>query len=118
MVLIQSALDRELLLVPVPPPGATTGEGRVATPVAAGATATAATVADGTWWGPARIAQVALAVLAILAIGIVVQIALLSRLEYRSAQVASLNSFRTVQPPTSLRKARSTADRVASPRVV
>ena len=98
MVLIQSALDRELLLVPVPPPGATTGDERVVAPAAVGATAPAAAVsevADGTRWGAARIAQVALAVLAVLAIGIVVQIALLSRLEYRSAQVTSLNAFRT-----------------------
>ncbi len=46
-------------------------------------------------WGPLRIVQVALAVLAILAIGVVVQLAVIGRLQYRSAQVGALNSFRT-----------------------
>ena len=39
--------------------------------------------------------QVALAVLAILAIGLVAQLALIGRLQYRSAQVGALNAFRT-----------------------
>jgi hypothetical protein len=51
--------------------------------------------ATSTSWGPARIIQVALAVLAILAIGLVAQLALIGRLQYRSAQVGALNSFRT-----------------------
>jgi len=41
------------------------------------------------------VAQVSLAVLAVLAIGVVIQIAVLSRLEYHSSQVSSLNNFRT-----------------------
>jgi sortase A len=97
MVLAQSALDRELLLVPVPPPGAATVDERVPGPTTADATATATTrpAPVDRRWGPARIAQVALAVLAVLALGVVLQIAVISRMEYRSAQVGALNAFRT-----------------------
>jgi LPXTG-site transpeptidase (sortase) family protein len=103
VALAQTALDREMLLVPVPPPGAGTareGEGTVV-PVAPPATtgtgpvAVAVAVAGSPAWGPVRIAQVALAVLAILTIGLVVQLAVIGRLQYRSAQVGALNTFRT-----------------------
>ncbi len=100
MAVVQSALDRELLLVPVPPPG-TVAVPRRAGPDAAAARATAPAgrpvreSATSVSWGPARIIQVALAVLAILAIGLVAQLALIGRLQYRSAQVGSLNSLRT-----------------------
>jgi hypothetical protein len=101
VALIQSSLDRELLLVPVPPPGVAAAP-RVAGPDAAVRAADPAPDARparedaaSVTWGPARIAQVALAVLAILAIGLVAQLALIGRLQYRSAQVSSLNAFRT-----------------------
>jgi sortase A len=97
----QTALDREMLLVPVPAPGAGTtaerapGRGATEGAVAPVAAALPDGAAEATSWGVARVAQAGLAVLAVVAIGIVVQIALLSHLEYRSSQVASLNSFRT-----------------------
>ncbi len=99
MVLTQTALDREMLLVPVPPSGAGTTDARVAERDGGATAATAAASgAPGTTnasWGVRQISQLALAVLAILAIGVFIQIALFSHLEYRSSQVASLNSFRT-----------------------
>lgn len=101
MVLTQTALDREMLLVPVPPPGAGTTDERArdhTSPAGAAGVETARTVpatAAGAQWGTAQVAQLSLAVLAVLAIGVVVQIALLSQLEYRSSQVSSLNTFRT-----------------------
>jgi len=102
MAVTQTALDREMLLVPVQAPGAATTDGRVLGDLPTSGYAgdrTVATSPDGavgtTRWGPARIAQSGLAVLAVLAVGVVAQIALLSRLEYRSSQVSSFNSFRT-----------------------
>ena len=101
MVLTQTALDREMLLVPVPPPGAGTTDERVraqSSPVGPSGVETVRPDPDpsaGTRWGAARVTQLSLGVLAVLAIGVVVQIALLSRLEYRSSQVSSLNTFRT-----------------------
>jgi len=102
VALTQSALDRELLLVPVPRPGTAeapprpggTTEVTTRTPPAAVAAAPAGAVAT-TRWSTARIAQVALAVLAVLAIGLVAQLVLIGRLQYRSAQVGALNSLRT-----------------------
>ena len=98
MVLTETALERELLLVPVPPPGAGTTDERARLQTSAEPAVGAVSSHDeatATPWGPGRVAQVGLAVLAVLAIGVVVQIALLSRLEYRSSQVSSLNAFRT-----------------------
>ncbi len=99
MVLAQTADDRELLLVPVPPPGAGTAREGVGTvvPVAPATDADTGPVATAvtSHWGPLRITQVALAVLAILSIGLVAQLAVIGRLQYRSAQVGALNSFRT-----------------------
>ena len=95
MVLTQTALERELLLVPVPPPGAGTTDERARLQTSAEPAVDTASTHDeatATRWGPGRVAQVGLAVLAVLAIGVVVQIALLSRLEYRSSQVSSLNA--------------------------
>jgi sortase A len=98
VVLTQTALERELLLVPVPPPGAGATDERARKQTSVDPAVDAASApeeATATAWGPGRVAQVGLAVLAVLAIGVVVQIALLSRLEYRSSQVSSLNAFRT-----------------------
>ena len=100
MALAQTALDREMLLVPVPPPGTRTpreGAGTVvpAGPAAAAADAAPTTTTGTVHWGPARIIQVGLAVLAVLTIGMVLQLAVIGRLQYRSAQVGALNSFRT-----------------------
>ena len=73
MAVVQSALDREMLLVPVPPPGAGTARPGVGTVVPATSPtgpATGPVAAPGpVGWGPTRIVQVALAVLAILSIG-------------------------------------------------
>ncbi len=100
MAVAQTALDREMLLVPVPPPGAGTAREGVGTVVPTAPTAEAVdtpprVAAAAVGWGPTRIIQVALAVLAILSIGMVVQLAVIGRLQYRSAQVRALNSFRT-----------------------
>ena len=100
MALAQTALDREMLLVPVPPPGTRTPREGAGTVVPAGPSAAAADAAPTTTtgtvhWGPARIIQVGLAVLAVLTIGMVLQLAVIGRLQYRSAQVGALNSFRT-----------------------
>ncbi len=99
MTLAQSALDREMLLVAVPdvaPDGAGAGYdpgeaqrlqqvfdetghlGRVAT--------------SGRW---ATVVRFALVVVALASIGMVVQLAYVSRLEHRSAQVSLYNKFRT-----------------------
>ncbi len=101
MVVIQTALDREMLLVPVPLPGVGTAREGAGTVVSAAPADVAIAPTGGveaatrTSWGPARIAQVALAVLAVLSIGMVAQLVLIGRLQYRSAQVTSLNKFRT-----------------------
>lgn len=99
MVLTETALDRELLLVPVPTPGVDaegqrvrSGGGPVTDP---GSAPSGLPVDTGTRWGALQVARAGLAVLAVLAIGLVVQIAVLSRLEYRATQVASLNALRT-----------------------
>jgi sortase A len=99
VVLTQSADERELLLVPVPSPGGGTTDERARTvvdiPVGTESARAGEATEPDTLWSPTKVAQLGLAVLAILAIGVVIQIAVLSRLEYRSSQVASLNAFRT-----------------------
>ncbi len=90
MTLTQTAIDRELLLVPAPTPrnAGTDGREEPTRPDAdPGRVPARASVRP--------IARAALIVLAVLSIGIVVQLAVLSPLEYRSAQVSLLNSFRT-----------------------
>lgn len=96
MTLTQTALDREMLLVPVPgpKPGPETGleadPDRPVTAPVADARSTAARLPV-----TVRIIRAALILLAVLAVGLVAQIALISRLEYRSAQVSLLNTFRS-----------------------
>jgi sortase A len=97
VVLTQTALEREMLLVPAPGTGATDERVRTSTGTASGTDPTSAALdpTTQTRWGIRKVAQLGLAVLAVLAIGVFVQIALLSHLEYRSSQVTSLNAYRT-----------------------
>ncbi len=100
MAVTQTALDREMLLVPVPPPGTRAPDDGARTvvsaaPVAAADRARPAAAAGAPAWGPARIAQVALAVLAVLTIGLVLQLVVIGPLQYRAAQVGALNRFRS-----------------------
>lgn len=96
MTLTQTALDREMLLVPVagPRPGPETGEDADPDRPVAAAVADAQSTAAGL---PVtvRVLRSALIVLAVLAVGLVAQIVVISRLEYRSAQVSLLNTFRS-----------------------
>lgn len=95
----QSALDRELLLVPVPAPGTI---GLLRAPVEREPTGTSggrrhhrpgrsSASADS----PAFIVRSALVMVAVLATALVLQLAWISGLEHRSAQTSLFNQFRT-----------------------
>lgn len=92
MTLTETAIDREMLLVPV------AARPETAPPSPDGD----ARPADGGGEEPRpprsglrSVAQAALVVLAVLSIGMIVQLAVLSPMEYRSDQVALTNQFRT-----------------------
>ena len=88
MTLTETALDREMLLVPVPAvPPATAGRDVAARPPAGDATRSGSTTRT--------VARSALVVLAVVTLGMVLQLTVISHLEYRSAQVSLLNRFRT-----------------------
>ena len=91
MTLTQTAIDRELLLVPAPDVADVgPGEPYPAPPVGG-------PVPDPATPGGAvrSVLRAALVVLAVVSVGMVVQLAVISPLEYRASQVSLLNSFRT-----------------------
>jgi len=91
VTLTQTAIDRELLLVPAPDVADVgPGEPYPAPPVGG-------PVPDPATPGGAvrSVLRAALVVLAVVSVGMVVQLAVISPLEYRASQVSLLNSFRT-----------------------
>ncbi len=94
----QSALDRELLLVPVPAPGSVALQPVPAAPVSVDSSGGRHAGRDQHAQRTDSVAFVvrsALLMTAILTVALVAQLALISGLEHRSAQTALFNQFRT-----------------------
>jgi hypothetical protein len=90
----QTAIDREMLLVPVAV-GRTSDLGSALPVDAARATGPSGPDADAPGSATRMVARSALVVLAVVSIGMVLQLTVVSGLEYRASQVSLFNAFRT-----------------------
>jgi LPXTG-site transpeptidase (sortase) family protein len=93
----QSALEREMLLVPVPGVAVDdlVGTPAPADPGGSGATPSIRLLAPLPTTSPAYLVRSALIVLVLLVVGLVLQLTWISGLEHRSSQVSLFNQFRT-----------------------
>jgi sortase A len=91
VTLTQTAMERELLLVPVPDPTAAPA----VAPDPDGDRESSGTDTGRNRWTTVALVRSSLIVLAVVSLGMVLQLTVISRLEYRAAQVSLQNTFRS-----------------------